>query len=191
MDKYLNDETVWGQGSSVWLWPFTSNLASAQWKAIGWQPPHSSQSLLLYVEVWLRQWLMTVSRRKQSTAQVISNPPAPVPRLEENGKEHGQRLDNGKEKGKRMKGEMMKRRRKREGRWWHRVYKEGTYWLQHGENEEKRWEHIHMNLILHSRWKWGCVPYVFKLMKCQLAGSLHVRCEHAACDLSRWLIWQA
>lgn len=70
---------------------------------------------------------MTVSRRKQSTAQVISNPPAPVPRLEENGKEHGQRLDNGKEKGKRMKGEMMKRRRKREGRWWHRVYKEGTY----------------------------------------------------------------
>lgn len=43
---------------------------------------------------------MTVSGRKQSTAQVISNPPAPVPRLEENGKEHGHRLDNGKEKGK-------------------------------------------------------------------------------------------
>lgn len=76
MDKYLNDETVWGQGSSVWLWPFTSNLTSAQWKAIGRQPPHSSQSLLLYVEVWLGQWLMTVSGWKQSAVQVISNPPA-------------------------------------------------------------------------------------------------------------------
>lgn len=43
---------------------------------------------------------MTVSGRKQSTAQVISNPPAPVARLEENGKECMQHMaDNGKERG--------------------------------------------------------------------------------------------
>lgn len=45
---------------------------------------------------------MTVSGRKQSTAQVISNPPAPAARLEENGKECEQRLDNVKERGNRM-----------------------------------------------------------------------------------------
>lgn len=86
MDKYLNDETVWGRGTSVWLWPFTSNLASTQWKAIGRQPPHSSQSLLLYVEVRLGQWLMTVSGRKQRAVQVISRPPAPRRLFEGNGK---------------------------------------------------------------------------------------------------------
>lgn len=36
---------------------------------------------------------MTVSGRKQSTAQVISNPPAPVARIgEEKGKEHEQHM---------------------------------------------------------------------------------------------------
>ena len=122
MDKYLNDETVWGCGSSVWLWPFTSNLASAQWKAIGQKPPHSSQSLLLYAEVWLGQWLMTVSVQKQRAAQVLSRPPAPRSRFEGNGKgckqaahhrlltEHGERK-RGAEQGKKREGEIDQKER--------------------------------------------------------------------------------
>lgn len=45
------------------------------WEAILVQL-RSSQSWLLEVEVWLKEWLMTVSGEKQSTMRVISNPPA-------------------------------------------------------------------------------------------------------------------
>lgn len=57
---------------------------------------------------------MTVSGGKQRTVQVISSPPAPVPRLEKNGKECEQRLDNGNEKGKRVERKKIKGRMRRE-----------------------------------------------------------------------------
>lgn len=155
MDKYLNDETVWGCGSSVWLWPFTSNLASAQWKAIGQKPPHSSQSLLLYVEVWLGQWLMTVSVRKQSTAQVISRPPAPRSRFEGNGKgckqasstpwtvnRTGRENERGRARKKAIEGEIDQRER------WEAEILRTFYYVPTAYNKLTGVNIVHINTLL-------------------------------------------
>lgn len=200
MDKYLNDETVWGQGSSVWLWPFTSNLASTQWKPIGRQPPRSSQSLLLYVEVWLGQWLMTASGRKQSTTRLISSPPAPVATLEENGKEWTQhtRLDNGKEqqdgKGKRKKKERIKGKSYWPLHWVAHMWLKNTHpWIHFWKRITHLCtpkEHVTFEIKIIPKKPTGICLLLPKWPQCKLAGSFHVRRERAACGLTPWLIWQ-